>query len=150
VHIVHQTGERDFNETQAAYQLAGVAAEVHRFIDDMPGMFSRANLLLCRSGASTVAEITAAGKPAVFIPFPRAADDHQRVNAQALEEAGAALVLPEADLTPTRLVDTVATLLTDPARLQRMGEASRRLAHPNAAKDIAALVARLASRGAAH
>src|SRR5713226_6495204 len=90
VHIIHQTGERGYNDAQAAYRQAGSSAEVAPFITDMPAVFARADLLLCRSGASTVAEITAAGKPAVFVPFPLAADDHQRVNAQVLEQAKAA------------------------------------------------------------
>ena len=81
-----------------------IAAEVSPFIDDMPGAFARADLLLCRSGASTVAEITAAGKPAIFIPLPTAADDHQRHNAEALAEGNAARLLPQAELTSERLV----------------------------------------------
>jgi UDP-N-acetylglucosamine--N-acetylmuramyl-(pentapeptide) pyrophosphoryl-undecaprenol N-acetylglucosamine transferase len=144
IYIIHQTGERDYNQTQAAYQRAGATAEVHRFISDMPAFFARADLVLCRSGASTVAEVTAAGKPAVFIPFPRAADDHQRVNAQALERAGAAVVLEETKLDEVWLVDTIAALLQDPGRLKRMSEAAKSLAHPNAARDIAEMAARLA------
>ena len=144
IHIIHQTGERDYNEAQAAYQRSGASAEVHKFINDMPAFFARADLLLCRSGASTVAEIAAAGKPAIFVPFPRAADDHQRVNAQALERAGAAVVLEETKLDEVWLVETVSTLLGDPQRLARMSEAARNLAHPNAAHDIAELAARLA------
>jgi UDP-N-acetylglucosamine--N-acetylmuramyl-(pentapeptide) pyrophosphoryl-undecaprenol N-acetylglucosamine transferase len=144
IYIIHQTGERDYNETQAAYQRAGVTAEVHQFISDMPGFFRRADLVLCRSGASTVAEVAAAAKPAVFIPFPRAADDHQRVNAQALERAGAAVVLEETKLDDVWLVDTVCALLEDPERLKRMSEAARSLAHPHAARDIAKMAARLA------
>ncbi|MGA9975199.1 MAG: undecaprenyldiphospho-muramoylpentapeptide beta-N-acetylglucosaminyltransferase, partial [Candidatus Sulfotelmatobacter sp.] len=88
IHIMHQTGERDYNDALVAYQsfsgAAGESAEVFKFIEDMPAAFARADLVVCRSGASTVAEITAAGKPAIFVPFPRAADDHQRVNAEAL------------------------------------------------------------------
>jgi UDP-N-acetylglucosamine--N-acetylmuramyl-(pentapeptide) pyrophosphoryl-undecaprenol N-acetylglucosamine transferase len=144
IHIIHQTGERDYNDAQAAYQRAGFAAEVYPFISDMPAFFARADLLLCRSGASTVAEITAAGKPAVFVPFPRAADDHQRVNAQALERAGAAVVLEETKLNEIWLVDTLSALLADPGRLASMSEAARRLAHPNAARDIAAMAAQIA------
>jgi UDP-N-acetylglucosamine--N-acetylmuramyl-(pentapeptide) pyrophosphoryl-undecaprenol N-acetylglucosamine transferase len=144
VHILHQTGEKDFPETQSAYQRAGLKAEVHPFIQDMPAYFARADLLLCRSGASTVAEITAAGKPAVFVPFPRAADDHQRVNAEALERAGAAVVLQETRLNEIWLVDTLAALLGDSLRLARMSEAARSLAHPDAARDIGAMAARLA------
>jgi UDP-N-acetylglucosamine--N-acetylmuramyl-(pentapeptide) pyrophosphoryl-undecaprenol N-acetylglucosamine transferase len=144
ISIIHQTGERDYNETRLAYERAGVSAEVHTFINDMPAFFARADLLLCRSGASTVAEVTAAGKPAIFVPFPRAADDHQRVNAQALEQAGAAVVLEETKLDRVWLVDTIAALLNDPARLQRMSQAARKLSHPNAARDIAAIAATLA------
>jgi UDP-N-acetylglucosamine--N-acetylmuramyl-(pentapeptide) pyrophosphoryl-undecaprenol N-acetylglucosamine transferase len=144
ISIIHQTGERDYKETQAAYERAGAPAEVHAFINDMPAFFARADLLLCRSGASTVAEITAAGKPAIFVPFPRAADDHQRVNAEALEQAGAAVVLEETKLDRVWLVDTISALLNDPGRLQRMREAARGLSHPNAARDIAAMAARLA------
>lgn len=144
LHILHQTGERDYNDAQAAYLQAGISAEVSPFIDDMPGAFARADLLLCRSGASTVAEVTAAGKPAVFVPFPRAADDHQRRNAEALAQAGAAAVIPEAELTAERLVETVSKLMGDRARLAAMGAAARRLAHPDAAGTIAEMAARLA------
>lgn len=144
IHIIHQTGERGYNDAQAAYRQAGLSAEVYPFIADMPAFFARADLLLCRSGASTVAEITAAGKPAVFVPFPRAADDHQRVNAQALERAGAAVVVEETKLERVWLADTIAALLGDPGRLQRMSRAARNLAHPDAARDITAMAAQLA------
>jgi UDP-N-acetylglucosamine--N-acetylmuramyl-(pentapeptide) pyrophosphoryl-undecaprenol N-acetylglucosamine transferase len=93
IHIIHQTGERDYNDARAAYASLGESAEVFKFIEDMPAAFARADLVVCRSGASTVAEITAAGKPAIFVPFPRAADDHQRVNAEALAATGAAVVV---------------------------------------------------------
>jgi len=144
IHIIHQTGERDCDAAQAAYRKAGSSAEVYPFIADMPAFFARADLILCRSGASTVAEITAAGKAAVFVPFPRAADDHQRVNAQALERAGAAVVVEETKLERVWLADTIAALLGDPVRLQRMSQAARRLAHPDAARDIAEMAAGLA------
>jgi UDP-N-acetylglucosamine--N-acetylmuramyl-(pentapeptide) pyrophosphoryl-undecaprenol N-acetylglucosamine transferase len=144
IHIIHQTGERDYNDAQAAYQRSGADAEVSKFIKDMPATFARADLVLCRSGASTVAEIAAAGKPAIFVPFPRAADDHQRVNAQALERAGAAVVLEETKLSEMWLVETVSALLADQPRLARMSAAARSLAHPNAARDIAAMAAELA------
>ncbi|PYV91584.1 MAG: undecaprenyldiphospho-muramoylpentapeptide beta-N-acetylglucosaminyltransferase [Acidobacteria bacterium] len=144
VHIIHQTGERDYNQVQAAYQRTAASSEVQAFINDMPGAFARADLILCRSGASTVAEIAAAGKPAVFVPFPLAADDHQRVNAQALEKIGAAVVVEETRLDSLWLVDTLAALLQDQGRLQRMGEAARSLSHPNAAGEIAAIAARVA------
>lgn len=143
IHIIHQTGERDYNEAQAAYLRTGGSAEVYPFIDDMPGTFARSDLLLCRSGASTVAEITAAGKPAIFVPFPRAADDHQKRNAEALVRGGAALMLEEAQLTKDRLVETVSLLLRDAPRLGKMSAAARALSHPDAANKIAAIAARL-------
>jgi len=145
IHIVHQTGERDYNDAQAAYANLGNSVEVYRFIDDMPGLFARADLLICRSGASTVAEVTAAGKPAVFVPFPRAADDHQKRNAEALERAGAAVMLEEPKLNRESLVEAVGSLFSNPSRLERMGDAARKLSHPNAARDIAAMAARLAA-----
>jgi len=144
LHIIHQTGEADYNDAQAAYATLGTRVEVHRFIDDMPSHFARASLLVCRSGASTVAEVTAAGRPAIFVPFPRAADDHQKRNAEALERAGAAVMLEQPQLSPDSLVETVSSLLSDPPRLKAMAEAARGLAHPNAARDIAEMVARLA------
>ena len=142
--VIHQTGERQYNDVLAAYAQAGFAADVHKFIDDMPAFFARADLILCRSGASTVAEIAAAGKPAVFVPFPLAADDHQRRNAEAMERAGAAVVLEETRLDDVWLVDTIAALLEDPARLARMSQAARAMAHPNAAREIAELAAKVA------
>jgi len=142
--VIHQTGEREYNEVQAAYAQVGIPAEISKFIDDMPGFFARADLVLCRSGASTVAEIAAAGKPAIFVPFPLAADDHQRRNVEALERAQAAVVLEETRLDEVWLVDTICALLDFPGRLELMGKAARAMAHPDAAKDIAELAAKLA------
>jgi UDP-N-acetylglucosamine--N-acetylmuramyl-(pentapeptide) pyrophosphoryl-undecaprenol N-acetylglucosamine transferase len=144
LHIIHQTGERDYKDAQAAYLAAGVSAEVLSFIDDMPGAFARADLLLCRSGASTVAEITAAGKPAIFVPFPRAADDHQKRNAQAVEQAGAGVLIEEKDLSSARLADTIASLMKNRTRLDQMAAAAKALSHPQAAAEIGEMAARLA------
>jgi UDP-N-acetylglucosamine--N-acetylmuramyl-(pentapeptide) pyrophosphoryl-undecaprenol N-acetylglucosamine transferase len=144
VRLIHQTGEKDYEAAQAAAAKAGISAEVSRFIDDMPGAFARADLLLCRSGASTVAEITAAGKPAIFVPLPTAADDHQRHNAETLANANAARLLPQAELTAGRLVQEIASLLRDRARLAQIGAAAAQFAHPQAAAEIAALAARIA------
>ena len=144
IHIVHQTGERDYHDALAAYRSHGESAEVFKFIEDMPSAFAHADLVVCRSGASTVAEIAAAGKPAVFVPFPRAADDHQRINAEALARHGAAVVVEESRLEGVWLAETIAALLGDSGRLDRMSQAARELAHPNAARDIAAMAARVA------
>jgi len=144
IHIIHQTGERDYNDALAAYQSLGGSAQVYKFIEDMPAAFAQADLVVCRSGASTVAEIAAAGKPAVFVPFPRAADDHQRVNAEALARHGAAVVVEESKLEGVWLAETISSLLQDARRLHEMSAAAESLAHPNAAHDIAAMAARLA------
>jgi len=152
IHIIHQTGERDYNDALAGYRnlqnatgapAPGFTFEVSKFIEDMPAAFARADLLVCRSGASTVAEIAAAGKPAVFVPFPRAADDHQRVNAEALARAGAAVVVEESKLEGVWLAETIAALLGDQRKLEQMSAAARSLAHPKAAQDIAAMAARV-------
>jgi UDP-N-acetylglucosamine--N-acetylmuramyl-(pentapeptide) pyrophosphoryl-undecaprenol N-acetylglucosamine transferase len=144
LHIIHQTGERDYNEAQAAYLAAGGSAEVYPFIDDMPSTFARSDLLLCRSGASTVAEVMAAAKPAIFVPFPRAADDHQKRNAEALQRAGAAIMTEEKSLTNNALVEVVSTLLKDSDKRARMARAAHQFAHPQAATEIAGMAARLA------
>jgi len=144
IHIIHQAGQRDYEHVLAAYQKSGISGEVHKFIDDMPGTFGRADLLVCRSGASTVGEITAAGKPAIFVPFPAATDDHQNVNARALERAGAAIVVEESNLGAAYLVDTIAALIGDARRLASMSTAAKSLAHPKAVEEIAEMVAQLA------
>jgi UDP-N-acetylglucosamine--N-acetylmuramyl-(pentapeptide) pyrophosphoryl-undecaprenol N-acetylglucosamine transferase len=144
IHIIHQTGQRDYDQVLAAYQQLGISSEVHKFIDDMPATFARADLLVCRSGASTVGEITAAGKPAIFVPFPAAADDHQNVNARALERAGAAVVVEESNLDAAYLVDTIVALMGDQSRLRTMSSLARSLAHPKAVEEIAEMVESLA------
>jgi UDP-N-acetylglucosamine--N-acetylmuramyl-(pentapeptide) pyrophosphoryl-undecaprenol N-acetylglucosamine transferase len=144
IHIIHQTGEKDYAGAQAVYLGARISAEVSPFIDDMPVAFARADLLLCRSGASTVAEITAAAKPAIFIPLPTAADDHQTCNAAALANANAARLLPQSELNTDRLVKEIAILLRDRTSLAKMSEAAGRFARPDAAAKISALAARVA------
>jgi UDP-N-acetylglucosamine--N-acetylmuramyl-(pentapeptide) pyrophosphoryl-undecaprenol N-acetylglucosamine transferase len=141
--IIHQTGTRDLETVKAAYDRSGIDAEVSAFIEDMPSAFARAHLLLCRAGASTVAEITAAGRVAIFVPFPHAADDHQLRNAQALAQQGAAVVIEQKDLTPEHLLSTITELFAD-GRLARMADASRNMAHPDAAREIAQMAAGVA------
>ncbi|HEY9140272.1 MAG TPA: undecaprenyldiphospho-muramoylpentapeptide beta-N-acetylglucosaminyltransferase [Bryobacteraceae bacterium] len=150
IHVIHQTGERDYIPAQGVYLRTMISAEVSPFIDDMPGAFARADLLVCRSGASTVAEITAAGKLAIFIPLPTAADDHQTQNAATLANGGAARLLPQSELSSDRLVNEIASLLRDRPRLAAMSEAARRFAHPDAAAKIAALAARAAGVQSQH
>jgi len=138
--IIHQTGERELSFVSDAYRGAGIAGEVRAFIDDMPSMFASADLIVCRAGASTIGELMAAGRAAVLVPFPGATDQHQLENARALERAGAARVIGQAELSPARLMAEIGELLASPERLSAMERAARRLANPNAAAEIADLV----------
>jgi UDP-N-acetylglucosamine--N-acetylmuramyl-(pentapeptide) pyrophosphoryl-undecaprenol N-acetylglucosamine transferase len=145
--ILHQAGARHAESTLAAYQASRAPAErwqVAAFLDDMPERFAAADLVLARSGASTVAELAAAGKPAVLIPFPQAADDHQRRNAEVMAEAGAAELVRESDLTPKKLESLLADLVAKPERLCIMSDKARTLAHPDAAERIAAMAVGIA------
>lgn len=146
--ILHQAGARHADATLAAYRASGADSnrwQVHAFLDDMPRRFEAADLVLSRSGASTVAELAAAGKPSLLIPFPQAADDHQRKNAEVFVQANAAAMLIEADLTAEKLSSTLLDLLGDRERLQTMAERARTLAHPDASRRIAAMVQSIAS-----
>jgi UDP-N-acetylglucosamine--N-acetylmuramyl-(pentapeptide) pyrophosphoryl-undecaprenol N-acetylglucosamine transferase len=138
--IVHQTGEAMREEVAAAYARSGREAEVLAFLDDMETHFGQADLVLSRSGATTCAELTAAGKAAVLIPFAAAADDHQRTNARAMEAAGAARVVEEKDLTGESVARAIVEVLEEPGRLQGMEAASRRLGRPDAAARVADLL----------
>ena len=131
--IVHQTGEKDREATAARYAAAGVTAECHAFIKDMASAYQRADLIIGRAGATTVAELAIAGKPAVFIPFPFAADNHQELNAREMADKGAALMFRQSELTADKLADALRPLLADPARRAQMGAAMKVLAKPGAA-----------------
>jgi UDP-N-acetylglucosamine--N-acetylmuramyl-(pentapeptide) pyrophosphoryl-undecaprenol N-acetylglucosamine transferase len=136
IELVHQTGPDEQGAVAARYAAAGVAADVRGFIDDMAAEYGRADLVIARAGATTVAELAAVGRPAILVPYPFAADNHQERNARALEEAGAALVFRQADLDGPRLAAAIRELLADPERLARMQAAMRTLARPDAAAEI--------------
>lgn len=138
--IVHQTGPAFVERVTAAYQKAGRGGEVVAFLDDMARRFAEADVVLARSGATTCAELTAAGKAAVLVPFAKAADDHQKVNAQALAGAGAARMIEEKDLSGEALAREIGALVSDPSRLVAMEEASARLGRPDAAARVADLL----------
>jgi len=123
-----------------AFLEQGVTAQVQAFIEDMPGALAQADLVVSRAGATAVAEYAAAGRAALLIPFPAATDQHQLANARALERAGAARVILQAELTPERLMGEIHELLSDPPRLIRMERAAKGLARPEAAAHIADLV----------
>ncbi|MFC5582999.1 undecaprenyldiphospho-muramoylpentapeptide beta-N-acetylglucosaminyltransferase [Rhodanobacter terrae] len=136
--VVHQCGTRGLDEARAAYAKAGVEAQVVAFIDDMAGSYEWADLAVCRAGALTLAELTAAGLGAVLVPFPHAVDDHQTRNAEALVAIGAAVVMQESELDIQILAQRLESLLGDRRRLLAMAEAARTLAKPDAAQVIAA------------
>ena len=134
--LTHQTGERDVDMVRAAYREAGLQAAVEPFLYDMGRQLAEADLIVCRAGATTLAEITAAGRAAVLIPLPTATDDHQRKNAEALANAGAADLLLQKDMTGAVLADRILTLARDGGRRRRMASAAHRLARPDAARVI--------------
>jgi UDP-N-acetylglucosamine--N-acetylmuramyl-(pentapeptide) pyrophosphoryl-undecaprenol N-acetylglucosamine transferase len=145
--ILHQAGARHAESTQSEYAASGAAPErwkVEPFLDDMPAQFAQADLVLARSGASTVAELAAAGKPSLLVPFAAAADDHQRKNAEVLVNAGAALMLLEKDMNSEKLLELLLKILRDKGQLREMGDRAKTLAHPNAARDIADTIGSLA------
>jgi UDP-N-acetylglucosamine--N-acetylmuramyl-(pentapeptide) pyrophosphoryl-undecaprenol N-acetylglucosamine transferase len=138
--LVHQTGERDYNEVRSAYESRNVRAEVAPFFTDMSERFAQADLIVCRAGAITVAEIAAAGRAALFIPFGAATDSHQLRNAQEMARAGAARLIPEPELSGQRLAEEIANLIRDPQQLVDLGARARQLARPYAARDIADMI----------
>jgi len=134
--VLHQTGEKDLAEVRTAYEQAGIRATVLPFIDDMAAAYRRADLLVCRAGATTLAEVTACGKACLFIPFPHAVDDHQRRNAEAMLKKDAGFMLLERELSGERLAGTIRELAADPERLAVVGSNARSLARLDAAKMI--------------
>ncbi|MGA7258040.1 MAG: undecaprenyldiphospho-muramoylpentapeptide beta-N-acetylglucosaminyltransferase [Terracidiphilus sp.] len=147
--ILHQCGARHFEPTESAYRATGADParwQAKPFLDDMPARVAQAHLVMARSGGSTVAELAAAGKPSLLIPFAAAADNHQKRNAEELVKAGAAVMLEETEFAdPSALRDALIVLLRDPARLAQMSSAARTQAHPDAAQRIADRLAALAN-----
>jgi UDP-N-acetylglucosamine--N-acetylmuramyl-(pentapeptide) pyrophosphoryl-undecaprenol N-acetylglucosamine transferase len=135
--LTHQTGERDVEMVRAAYGAAGVQADVQPFFYDMGRRVAAADVIVCRAGATTIAEICAAAKPAILIPLPTATDDHQRKNAEALASAGAAELLLQAEATGAALAGRIKGLAGDRDRRARISAAARTFARPDAAKVIA-------------
>ena len=134
--ITHQTGEKDCAEVTAAYRTAGVEATVSPFIADMAAEYAKADLIICRAGATTIAEVTACGKACLFIPFPHAVDDHQRRNAEALLKKDACFMMLELELTGETLAQSIRTLAEDPQLVLHTGEAAFSLARLDAARII--------------
>jgi UDP-N-acetylglucosamine--N-acetylmuramyl-(pentapeptide) pyrophosphoryl-undecaprenol N-acetylglucosamine transferase len=146
--IKHQTGPADLEKVKAAYIAAGwnERAEVCSYIDNMMNDFAAADVVICRAGATTTAELIAAGKASIMIPFPYAADDHQRKNAEALQAAGAALMIVQQELSGERLVKEIEALAREPQQIDRMEEASRKLARGDAAVAAVDLIEELVGK----
>ena len=144
--VTHQTGERDLEMVREGYQRAGLVARVEPFLFEMDREMNSADLVICRAGATTLAEITASGKPSILIPLPTATDDHQRKNAEVLARAGAAEVIDQRELSGARLAARVMALAADPRGRTAMGAAARGLARPDAAQAIVARALALMER----
>jgi UDP-N-acetylglucosamine--N-acetylmuramyl-(pentapeptide) pyrophosphoryl-undecaprenol N-acetylglucosamine transferase len=142
--LVHQAGERDYNSVRDAYAQQNFSAEVTPFIQNMAERFAQADLIVCRAGAITAAEVAASGRAAIFIPFGAAADSHQLRNAEWLEQEGAARLVPQNLLTSERLVREISSLMDDPRKLQEIERRVRTLARPRAAERIAGLLGGMA------
>lgn len=144
--IVHQTGERDYNAVRTAYARQEIPAEVVPFLGNMPERFAWADFIVCRAGAITAAEVAAAGRAAIFIPFGRATDSHQLRNAQEMARAGAGRVISEPELTPERLAKEIFSLLDQPQEIVKLSTAARSMARPAAAREIVNLIEEAARR----
>jgi UDP-N-acetylglucosamine--N-acetylmuramyl-(pentapeptide) pyrophosphoryl-undecaprenol N-acetylglucosamine transferase len=138
--IVHQTGERDYNAVRTTYARHEINAEVVPFLTNMAERFAWADVIVCRAGAITAAEIAAAGRAAILIPFGRATDSHQLRNAQEMTRAGAGRLISETELTAEKLTGEIFSLLDRPQEIEKIAAAARGLARPNAARDIVNLI----------
>ena len=145
--VIHQTGDRDYDEVRQAYEREGVEAEVYRFIQDMDRAYGTADLVLCRAGATTLFELMAMGKPAILVPYPHAANDHQTLNAQTLVDAGAALMVADGELNGLNLSQILRQLSQDPEKLKQLGERAAALAQPQAAEKIVNLCYEMVTHG---
>ena len=137
IRVAHQSGDEGYAIAQAAYKRKALRVEVHRFIDDMASAYAGASLVVCRAGATSIAEITAVGLPSILIPYPYAADDHQTVNARSLSDAGAAVMIHQDKLTGKTLADAIRRLYERPGELKAMKERAKAIGRPNAAVAIA-------------
>lgn len=134
--VIHQSGQGQLEKTQGAYVACGIGGDVRPFIDDMKAVYDWADLVVCRAGALTLAELCSVGLGAVLVPYPHAVDDHQTANARYLEANGAAVLMPQAQMTPQRLAEVLAELLGDRKRLVQMAQSARALAQPAATSAV--------------
>jgi UDP-N-acetylglucosamine--N-acetylmuramyl-(pentapeptide) pyrophosphoryl-undecaprenol N-acetylglucosamine transferase len=144
VSLIHQTGAAAFAELAPRFRASGVSGEIHPFLDNVAAAFAPAHLVVSRSGMGAVSELAAAGRPSILVPLPTASDHHQLRNAEALERAGAALLIPDREMTGARLAQEIARLAAEPARLEAMARAARTFARPGAARRVAEILESLA------
>ncbi len=137
VRLIHQTGSAAYEDVSGKFRFSGVEGEVQPFLNDMPSAFAAADLVVSRAGMGAVSELAAAGKPSILVPLPTAADQHQLRNAEAMQRAGAAQLVPDAEMSGRRLVDEVTRLAGKAGALERMGQAARQFAKPGAARRAA-------------
>ncbi len=149
LHLIHQTGEKDFAQVQQHYADQGFSAEVKPFFHDMVRQVRRASLILCRAGATTIAEITACGKAAILVPFPHAAHNHQEKNARVLESAGAGTLVLDKDLSGERLAAAILNAMREPDGLREMEKNSHRLGNREATQNVGRLCLELLKRNRA-
>jgi UDP-N-acetylglucosamine--N-acetylmuramyl-(pentapeptide) pyrophosphoryl-undecaprenol N-acetylglucosamine transferase len=142
--VLHQTGARHVEDVEAAYKAAGVEAAIMPFLDNMAFYYDQTDLVICRAGALTVAELAAAGLAGILVPFPHAVDDHQTSNARFLSDRGAAILLPQQDMTPEHLAELLRGMTRE--RALKMAEAAHALAQPEAAQRVAAVCTELAKK----
>lgn len=147
--IVQQCRPEDLESVRGDYEAAGVQAELAAFFNDLPQRMANAHLVICRSGASTVSELAAIGRPAILIPYPFATDDHQTANAGVLEKAGAAWSVQQSALSPDKLALLLTQILSDPDELARRAAAAHALGKPDAARRLADLIERIGAKEAA-
>ncbi|MCC6337706.1 MAG: undecaprenyldiphospho-muramoylpentapeptide beta-N-acetylglucosaminyltransferase [Myxococcales bacterium] len=143
LNLIHQTGKNDLETVKKGYEEKGFTAELREFIDDMSAAYLGADLVVCRAGATTLAELTVCKKPSILVPFPHATDDHQAVNAKALVDAGAALMFREEELTGEKLALAIRDLKEHPEKLKKMEKAAGLLGRPEAAREIADVLQQL-------
>jgi UDP-N-acetylglucosamine--N-acetylmuramyl-(pentapeptide) pyrophosphoryl-undecaprenol N-acetylglucosamine transferase len=143
IEITHQTGAKDREQVEKGYQAVGFKPDVRDFITDMSSAYATADLVVCRAGATTLAELTVCKKPSILVPFPAAADNHQVVNARSMEAGGAAVVIEEKDLTGEKLAAEIRAILSDDDRRKRMARGAGMLGRPQAAKEIADVCAEM-------
>jgi UDP-N-acetylglucosamine--N-acetylmuramyl-(pentapeptide) pyrophosphoryl-undecaprenol N-acetylglucosamine transferase len=141
IQIVHQTGEKDFERVREGYSKAGVTARVEKFIHEMPEMYSKASLVICRAGSSTLSEVAAVGRASVLIPFPEASDNHQEQNARVFSEAGAAILLLQKSAQGADLARAVFELIEHPEKRVVMENTVKTFHKPQSALRIAANLA---------